>query len=216
VPFLCTTAVPGPWLYHTADLYHCSIIDILWEKLASIQDDKLFHYELYQLRWTPPHLDTEVSIYGDLYMSMTFHKAHSDLQNLLREPDCDLPRVVAGLMFWPCTSLLLAMPNCGLPICTLEMSPSIAAASHHEIWAITSLTLKQYAFSLVTVWSPNFLLPAPLFVQRLSCREWHERQMCNTLSSRTLSWVVENFVRRWIPWGVRAWHCDLLLQLHQA
>jgi hypothetical protein len=35
-----------------------------------------------------------------LYTSAAFHKAHSDLQELPGDPGCDLPRVVAGLMFW--------------------------------------------------------------------------------------------------------------------
>lgn len=99
-PFAHTTETPGSRCYHAAELYHRSLVGILREKLANARDDKLFHYELYQLRWNPPHLDVEVTVYGDLYTSTTFHEAHSDLQKLPGEPGCDLPRVVAGLMFW--------------------------------------------------------------------------------------------------------------------
>ncbi|KAG2063716.1 hypothetical protein BDR04DRAFT_1131029 [Suillus decipiens] len=114
VPFLRTTEVPGPQLYHAANLYHCSIIAVLQEKLANARDNKLFHYEPYELRWDPPHLDTEVSIYGDLYMSAAFHEAHSDLQKSPGEPDCDLPRVVAGLMFWSDATQLTSFGNAKL------------------------------------------------------------------------------------------------------
>jgi hypothetical protein len=100
VPFSHTTEMPGSRRYHAAELYHRSLVDVLREKLANARDDKLFHYEPYQLRWNPPHLDAEVNIYGDLYTSNAFHEAHSDLQESPGEPDCDLPRVVAGLMFW--------------------------------------------------------------------------------------------------------------------
>jgi hypothetical protein len=74
----------------------------------------LFHYKPYELRWDPPHLDTEVSIYGDLYTSAAFREAHSDLQKSLGEPDCDLPRVVAGLMFWSDATQLTSFGNAKL------------------------------------------------------------------------------------------------------
>ncbi|KAG2091349.1 uncharacterized protein F5147DRAFT_780033 [Suillus discolor] len=100
VPFSRTAEIPGPRLYEAAHLYHRSLVAVLREKLAKARDDMLFHYEPYQLRWAPRHLDGEVSIYGDLYTSVAFHEAHSDLQESPREPECDLPRVIAGLMFW--------------------------------------------------------------------------------------------------------------------
>lgn len=114
VPFPRTTEIPGTRLYRTADLYHRSLVAVLREKLANARDDKLFHYEPYQLRWTPPHLDAEVSIYGDLYTSPTFHEAHSKLQESPREPGCDLPRVVAGLMFWSDATQLTSFGNAKL------------------------------------------------------------------------------------------------------
>ncbi|KAG1803419.1 uncharacterized protein BJ212DRAFT_1487020 [Suillus subaureus] len=69
VPFSHTTDMPGPRLYRAADLYHLSLVAVIWEKLANVCDDKLFHYELYQLCWNPPHLDNKVLIYRDLYTS---------------------------------------------------------------------------------------------------------------------------------------------------
>jgi hypothetical protein len=114
VPFSRTTDTPGPRLYQAADLYHRSLVAVLREKLANQRDNKLFHYEPYQLRWNPSHLDAEVAIYGDLYTSSAFHDAHMELQNLPREPDCDLPRVVAGLMFWSDATQLTSFGNAKL------------------------------------------------------------------------------------------------------
>jgi hypothetical protein len=74
VPFSCTTELPGPRLHQAAHLYYQSLIAVLREKLANARDVKLFHYEPYQLRWAPPHLDGEVSIYGDLYTSPAFYR----------------------------------------------------------------------------------------------------------------------------------------------
>ena len=114
VPFSRTTEMPGPRLHEAAHLYHRSLMAVLREKLANARDDKLFHYEPYQLRWAPPHLDGEVSIYGDLYTSAAFHDAYSDLQESPGEPECDLPRVIAGLMFWSDATQLTSFGNAKL------------------------------------------------------------------------------------------------------
>jgi hypothetical protein len=111
VPFSRTTELPGPRLHQAAHLYYRSLIAVLREKLANARDVKLFHYEPYQLRWAPPHLDGEVSIYGDLYTSPAFYEAYSDLQKSPGEPECDLPRVVAGLMFWSDATQLTSFGN---------------------------------------------------------------------------------------------------------
>ncbi|KAG2147860.1 uncharacterized protein EDB93DRAFT_1250366 [Suillus bovinus] len=114
VPFARTAEVPGSRCYHAAELYHCSLVGVLREKLANARDDKLFHYEPYQLHWNSPHLDAKVSIYGDLYTSAAFHKAHSNLQESPGEPGCDLPRVVAALMFWSDAMQLTSFGNAKL------------------------------------------------------------------------------------------------------
>jgi hypothetical protein len=85
-------------------------VAVLREKLANAWDDKLFHYEPYQLRWAPPHLDGKVSIYGDLYTSAAFHEAHSDLQESPAEPECNL----LWLMFWSDATQLTTFGNAKL------------------------------------------------------------------------------------------------------
>ncbi|KAG2737177.1 hypothetical protein P692DRAFT_20883890, partial [Suillus brevipes Sb2] len=92
VPFSRTSDTPGPQSYQAANLYHRSLVAVIREKLANARDNKLFHYEPYQLCWNPPHLDGEVPIYGDMYTSPAFLEAHTQLQDLPGEPGCDLPR----------------------------------------------------------------------------------------------------------------------------
>ncbi|KAG0692001.1 hypothetical protein DFH29DRAFT_1009630 [Suillus ampliporus] len=49
VPFSRTTPQPDVRPYIAADLYHRSLVSVIWEKLANTQDNELFHYEPYQL-----------------------------------------------------------------------------------------------------------------------------------------------------------------------
>ncbi|KAF8834366.1 hypothetical protein BDN67DRAFT_992678 [Paxillus ammoniavirescens] len=60
----------------------------------------IFHYEPYELQWQPPHREHNIRVYGELFTSNAFIEAHQKLQDSPLEPGCDLPRVVAGMMFW--------------------------------------------------------------------------------------------------------------------
>ncbi|KAG1842190.1 hypothetical protein DFJ58DRAFT_732177 [Suillus subalutaceus] len=106
VPFSRTTAQPGIRPYVAADLYHRSLISVICEKLSNPQDDELFHYEPYQLRWSAPHLPCEVDIQGELYTSLAFMDMHRELQESPREEGCDLPHATHLTTFgnaklWP-------------------------------------------------------------------------------------------------------------------
>ncbi|KAG1881540.1 hypothetical protein C8R48DRAFT_587375 [Suillus tomentosus] len=111
VPFCRTTAQPDICPYIAADLYHWSLVSVIWEKLASAHDNEYFHYEPYQLCWCPPHLPHEVNIQGELYTSPAFLDAHRELQELPGEAGCELPRVVAALMFWSDATQLTTFGN---------------------------------------------------------------------------------------------------------
>lgn len=100
VPFSQTTAQLDIQSYVAADLYHRSLMSVIQEKLANAHDDEYFHYEPYQLRWSAPHLPCKVDIQGELYTSPAFIDAHHELQELHGKVGCELPRVVAALMFW--------------------------------------------------------------------------------------------------------------------
>jgi hypothetical protein len=114
VPFSRTTAQPDARPYLAADLYHRSLVSVIREKLANVHDNDHFHYEPYELRWAPPHLPHEVNIQGELYTSPAFMDAHRELQASPGEAGCDLPRVVAALMFWSDATQLTAFGNAKL------------------------------------------------------------------------------------------------------
>ncbi|KAG2341459.1 hypothetical protein BDR05DRAFT_949777 [Suillus weaverae] len=80
VPFSWTTAQPGAQTYVAAELYHRPLIPIIRKKLSNPQDDELFHYEPYQLKWNAPHLPHEVNIHGELYTLSAFMDMHHELQ----------------------------------------------------------------------------------------------------------------------------------------
>lgn len=114
VPFSRTTAQPGSRPYEAVDLYHRPLISVIREKLSNAQDDELFHYEPYELRWSAPHLPHEVNIHGELYTSPAYMDAHRELQESPGEPGCDLPCVVVALMFWSDATHLTTFGNARL------------------------------------------------------------------------------------------------------
>jgi Plavaka transposase len=98
VPFHTRCLNPGPKDYHTT-FYHRNLVSVIQEKLSDPSHHNLFHYDPYEFRWRPPHKEQETRVYGDLFFSDAFLKAHRKLQASPPEPNCELPRVVVGLMF---------------------------------------------------------------------------------------------------------------------
>ena len=112
VPFHSKTASPGPREYVVDDFYHRSLVSVMREKLQNRQDNRLFHYQPYELFWQPADgSQRDVRVYGELYTSPVFIEAHNDLQNSPREPGCELPCVVVGLMFWSDSTHLASFGN---------------------------------------------------------------------------------------------------------
>jgi hypothetical protein len=99
IPFHHRMQHPGVQQRTLFDLYHRSIVSVIKEKLANPKDDAKFHYEPYEYLWKPTEDSDEVRVYGELYTSPAFHDAHRDLQASPGVPGCELPRVVAALMF---------------------------------------------------------------------------------------------------------------------
>ena len=100
VPFHSHAKNPGCKSYTVQGFYHRSLVSILREKITDPAHAAFFHYEPYELRWHPPHRNDDVKVHGELFNSAAFLEAHQQLQDSPPEPDCDLPRVVAALMFW--------------------------------------------------------------------------------------------------------------------
>jgi hypothetical protein len=44
-------------------------------------------------------MDKSIRVHGELYNSPSFIQANEDLQNSPKEPGCDLPRVLVGVMY---------------------------------------------------------------------------------------------------------------------
>jgi hypothetical protein len=100
VPFHSQCSNPGAKYYTVDGFYHCSLVSIVKEKLVNPAHTSRFHFEPYELRWQPSHKDHDIKVHGKLFTSTTFFKMNKALQASPPEPDCDLPRVVAVLMFW--------------------------------------------------------------------------------------------------------------------
>jgi hypothetical protein len=115
VPFHNRAKNPGTKDYTVGELYHRSLLSLLREKLSNPQDNLQFHYEPFKLWWKSPIIpNTETRVHGELYTSPTFVDAHREVQGLPAEPGCNLPRVVAAMMFWSDATHLTAFGNAKL------------------------------------------------------------------------------------------------------
>lgn len=119
VPFHSKSKVPGPKDYYVGDFYHRSLVDVIREKLASPVDVQHFHYEPFQLFWDPNGTSPDMRVHGEMYTSPAFLDAHRELQDSPREPGCNLPRVVVGMMFWSDVTHLTSFGNAKLWPCYL-------------------------------------------------------------------------------------------------
>jgi hypothetical protein len=99
VPFHRFTNHPGAKEFTIPDFFHRSVVSILKEKLTNDDEFRHFHLEPYELRWQLRDGVNSIRVHGELYNSPAFIEAHNELQDSPKEPGCNLPRVVAGLMF---------------------------------------------------------------------------------------------------------------------
>jgi len=100
VPFHRRTPNLGHCDYTVLDFHHRWLVSIIRKKLSDPFHHRIYHYEPYELRWQPPNKAHDVRVHGELYVSDAFIKAQEQLLASPREPDCDLPRCIAALMFW--------------------------------------------------------------------------------------------------------------------
>lgn len=129
IPFHRFLDRPGVRDYVVPDFYHRSLTSVIRERLKKDADNNShFHFEPFELLWNsnvnsttaglgPGTADvggTAIRLYGELYTSPAFMAAHQDLQNIAGEPNCNLPRVVVGLMFWSDATLLATFGNAKL------------------------------------------------------------------------------------------------------
>ena len=116
VPFHKWAAKPGVYDYHVGDMYHCTLVSIVREKLSNLHHNEFFHYQPYNLLWQRGG-SVPVNVHGELYTSEAFLQAHQDLQQSPPEPGCDLEHVVVTLMFWSDATQLTSFGNAKLWPC---------------------------------------------------------------------------------------------------
>lgn len=117
VPFHSHAKTPGLKDFLAGDLYHRPIVSIICEKIKNLNHDKQFHYEPYELFWQTSDNGPRTRVYSELYKSPAFIDAHCELQDAPGEPDCDLPRVIVGLMFASDATQLTSFGNAKLWPC---------------------------------------------------------------------------------------------------
>lgn len=82
--------------------HHRSLVHILRTAIESnTPHAKQYHWHPYeQFHHSPDPNIPPVRVFDEVYTGDAFLKADRDLQNSPAEPDCDLPRVIAGIMVW--------------------------------------------------------------------------------------------------------------------
>jgi len=98
VPFHSRMLHPGPKYFDAGVLHHRRLISVIKEKITQTSASG-FQFEPYELFWQPSDTVEPIRVYGELYTSEAFFEAHRMLQDSPREPNCQLPRIVLGLMF---------------------------------------------------------------------------------------------------------------------
>ncbi|RXW11204.1 hypothetical protein EST38_g14651, partial [Candolleomyces aberdarensis] len=85
-------------------LFHRSIVSIVEEKIRNASDSRFFHHDGHELLWSPDKSDNspEIRVLSEFYHSDAFLQAQNEVRDSPppQIKGCDLPRVVAGLMFW--------------------------------------------------------------------------------------------------------------------
>jgi len=112
IPFHKWILHPGQKEFSAGILHHCKWTSVMREKIT--QSFIHLHLEPYELFWQPSDAAKPVRVHGELYTSKAFLEAHCELQDSPREPGCNLPRVVLGLMFASDSTQLTAFSNAQL------------------------------------------------------------------------------------------------------
>ena len=100
VPFHRRMKNPGVSKFIGVELHHRSLVEVIKERVSDPHTAAQIHLEPYELLWKPTPQHREVKMHGEIYTSEAFREAHNALQNSPPEQDCEMPRVVAALMFW--------------------------------------------------------------------------------------------------------------------
>ncbi|KAH9914268.1 hypothetical protein B0H21DRAFT_896115 [Amylocystis lapponica] len=93
---------PIPGAHFTVDgFWHKNLCSVIKDTLSSDPAARDFVFDPCFLEYQGPHSNGSAErVYGEMYNSEVFVNEDIRLQNSPREPGCDLPRAIAGLMFW--------------------------------------------------------------------------------------------------------------------
>lgn len=81
--------------------HHRSLLHIMRSVIEQDEASKNFHYHPFELFWEPPYPDASTErVHGEMYTSQVFIDADRELQASPHEEGCNLPRAIAGFMFW--------------------------------------------------------------------------------------------------------------------
>ncbi|KIM59155.1 hypothetical protein SCLCIDRAFT_27457 [Scleroderma citrinum Foug A] len=75
-----------------------SLTSVIWTAFSE-PISKWFHFTPFKCIWRSVS-GREQRVFDELYLSDTWNKAHDEIQKQKRVDDCQLERVIAGLMFW--------------------------------------------------------------------------------------------------------------------
>jgi hypothetical protein len=79
-------------------LHHRSLLAIMKAALTDVTATR-FHFSPFKRFWKPSS-GPEVRCFDEIYTADAFLEADDKLQKQQNEPDCNLEKVVLGLMFW--------------------------------------------------------------------------------------------------------------------
>ena len=101
-----------PWL--TVDgVYHRDITDIIISTFES-EDSSTSHIFPYKEYWKPSGDSEPIRLFGEVYSSPVFVEAYREIHSLPCNPEDDLERVIAPLMFWSDATQLMNFGDASL------------------------------------------------------------------------------------------------------
>ncbi|EJD41141.1 hypothetical protein AURDEDRAFT_69087 [Auricularia subglabra TFB-10046 SS5] len=83
-------------MFDAPGVLHRSIATLVREEFSK-PSAAAFHYTPFSETWANEATGKNERMYSEMFSSEAFIKAHNELQASPREPDCDLPRAIAGL-----------------------------------------------------------------------------------------------------------------------
>ena len=181
VPFHKGMLHPGQKEFDAGVLHHRKLTSVIRERITRPSMQSHLHFEPYELFWQPNVATEPVRVHGELYTSEAFIEAHNKLQDSPPEPECDLPRVVLGLMFASDSTQLTSFSTAELWPVYLTIGneskdrrskPSCHAFEHIAyLETARETTFVEYYMKLMSSGTDSFLMPLRPSQQMLVARD---------------------------------------------